>query len=160
MAGSTRGYISFSDLYPGTKRVKMKQAAAYIPAAAATDNTKAWPVFLVPPTHAVRVTKVEVVPQAAITGASTNSANWNLINKGTDGLGTTELANKDFVTGVNAAAFDVLVLYTPTTPAKLAAGTVLALQREKVGTGLALPEALVVVHYFDDLSALGDTDPE
>lgn len=131
---------------------EVKVATAYIPAAAAADATKSWPVFF--NNRKVEVQWVKIVPQAAITGADTNSANWNLINTGTDGTGTTELANKDFTSGKDAAAMDAINLYTPSGGKELAAGSVLALQREKAGNGLALPEALVVVGYVDILDIL------
>ena len=122
-----------------------KTAQAYVPAAAAGDATKEWPVFYAD--RACRILGVGVVPQATVTGADTNTFHWNVLNKGTDGNGTTEIGNVDFVAGTNADDFDYREIVAETASRRLNAGQVLSLQREKVGTGQATPEALVVVIY-------------
>ena len=112
-----------------------------VPARAAGDATASHVVFLAP--FRCRVRSVAVVPAAAITGANTNYANFNLILRPAN----TELANIDFTSGVDRAAFVPFMLYQPTAPVELAAGTVLDLQRELVGSGIATPALLVVVTY-------------
>lgn len=125
---------------PGAHR-----ATAYLSAAAAGDATDEEVVFVAP--FACKVRKVTVVPAAAVTGANTNSRNINLINRGTDGSGTTELANRDYLSGTNESKAVARDLYAPATYLALAAGVVLAVQSELVGTGLALPSFHVVVEF-------------
>lgn len=116
-----------------------------IPAAAAGDATAEWVIFEAP--FAVVIESVRIIPSAAITGADSNSANLNLINRGTAGAGTTELANRDYASGTDEAKAVARALYAPADGLSVAAGTVLVLQREKVGNGLALPHFRVVVKY-------------
>lgn len=115
----------------------------YLPATLAADATKAWPVFLA--SQDVQVVGAYHVPQATITGADTNSFNLNLINAGKNGAGTTEVGHVDYTSGTDAVAFGAVSLGV--TPFTLAAGAVLTAQREKVGTGLAMPEGVVVIVY-------------
>lgn len=122
-----------------------KTAQVYVPPAAAGDATKEWPVFYAE--RACRLLSVGVVPLATITGANTNTFHWNVRNKGTDGNGTTEIGNVDFVSGTNADDYDYREIVAETGGKSLSAGQVLTLQRELIGTGQASPEALVVVVY-------------
>lgn len=87
------------------------------------------------------VTAVTVTPPSALTGANTNSRTLSLINKGQSGAGTNVVAEKAFVTGVNAPAFDETALTLSGTAAKLivAAGDVLAFASTHIGEGLADP---------------------
>lgn len=93
------------------------------------------------------VTAVTYVANATITGADTNSRTLNLRNKGLTGAGSTAVASKAFTSGVNATAFDETSLTLSGTAANLdlAAGDVLALQSDSVGTGLADPGGLLRV---------------
>jgi cobalamin biosynthesis Mg chelatase CobN len=84
---------------------------------------------------------VSVTPHAAATGDNTNTTNLNLINKGAAGAGTTEVGNRDLPTGTNLVAMDEMTVPLNATfvnGVSLAEGDVLALQYEKVGTGLAV----------------------
>jgi len=138
------GKTRFADNLAGGRLASM----VYTAAAGAGDASKSWPVFCAP--DDCKVLQVQIVPQATITGADTNSANLNLINKGSAGAGTTELGNIDFVNGTNATAFDAKDIVADTAIADataLSQGDVLAIEREKVGTGLAIPELIVVVTY-------------
>ena len=85
------------------------------------------------------------VPNAAITGTATNYTNLNVINKGQAGAGTTELGNVDFASGTDATACDELALVA--TAVAVAAGDVIALQAEKVSTGLAIPAGTLVARF-------------
>lgn len=91
------------------------------------------------------VTKVEIVVTDTLTGADTNTMHLNL----DDNDRTTELANKDFtVAGGNLVQGTELSLYAPAAPGKsLAAGDNLYLEREKIGTGLALAVGIMTVTY-------------
>lgn len=96
------------------------------------------------------VEAVTVVPDTALTGANTDSRTFVLVNKGQSGAGTTIVATKAFVSGVNAPADDETSLTLSATPANLvvAAGDVLAFQSNHVGaTGLAAPSGLVKLKY-------------
>lgn len=119
---------------------------AYFPAFGTTDSSKQVPVFLAE--FACKITKLSLVPQAAVTGQDTNTRHLNLINKGTDGSGTTELANCDLISGNDLSAMDEYVIYNPATPLDVPINTVLAIEGEKVGTGLATPEMLVQVEFL------------
>lgn len=114
---------------------------------AAATATEQWPIFMAP--FPCLVTAVKVVAQAAVTGADTNTTHLNIINKGSAGAGTTEIANRDLVLGTDLVGFgDTSIALTGTTAQKtLAEGDVLTLQHEKVGTGLLVPELLVEVSY-------------
>lgn len=84
---------------------------------------------------------VDWVPLGNVIGANTDSTNINVQNRGTDGDGTTEIANVDFVGGVNAADLTALAIYSPAAGSELqmSEGTVIGCLFEKVGNGLALP---------------------
>lgn len=117
-------------------------------AIAAATATQKDPIFTAP--CKCRVTRVAVTPQAASTGDNTNTKNLNILNAGSDGTGTTEVGNKDLVTGTNLVALDETVVPLNTTYANgvdLSEGDVLALQTEKVGTGVAVGPFLVSVDF-------------
>lgn len=93
------------------------------------------------------VTGVEYVPNAAITGANTDTRKVALVNKGQSGAGSTEIASIQFNAGVNGVGFDAKALTLSGTPANLviAPGDVLAWVSTHVGTGLADPGGTVFV---------------
>lgn len=91
------------------------------------------------------VSAASIFASAAITGADTESRTIQLHNRGQAGAGTTLVASKAFVSGVNAAADDETALTLSATPADLvvAAGDVLEFTSLHVGsTGLAAPKLL------------------
>lgn len=57
----------------------------------------------------------------------------------------TEVGNYDLTSGNDLAAFDEKTLYEPATPLAMAAGDYIAIQHEKVGTGLDVPDCNTVV---------------
>src|SRR4029077_18564003 len=90
-----------------------------------------------------KVTGARIITAAAITGANTDSRTAQLFNRGQAGSGTTLVASKAFLSGVNAAADDESALTLPATAADLVvvAGDVLeAVSLHVGGTGLAGPE--------------------
>lgn len=94
------------------------------------------------------VTGVTYTPDAQLTGANTESRTCSLINKGQDGNGTTVVATKAFVSGVNANDFDETAITLSATPANLvvAEGDILSWNSLHVGsTGLADPGGKVKV---------------
>lgn len=90
------------------------------------------------------VTTVTIMFTDTVTGADTNTFNLNL----DDNDRSTELGNKDFTSGVNGTAGTEVTLYAPTAPGKsLTAGNKLYLERELAGTGLNMPEGIMIVTY-------------
>jgi hypothetical protein len=87
------------------------------------------------------VTKVEYVPEAAITGAATNNRTISLINKGQAGSGTTVIASLNFASGTNATANNEVVLTLSVTAADLvvAEGDTLLWRSLHIGTGITDP---------------------
>lgn len=111
---------------------------------AAAATTKQVLLFRVPIN--MRLEAVEAVSQAAVTGDGTDTKNLNIINKGQDGTGTTELGNIDLAAGNDLAAFDAKAFTMPASPVDINKGDVLAVEIEQVGTGVLLPEMLI---YFE-----------
>ncbi|MBI2178921.1 MAG: hypothetical protein HYY66_07485 [Candidatus Tectomicrobia bacterium] len=111
---------------------------------AAGDASKTHVIFAAP--VSCKVEKVKVIPGAAITGANTNTKHLNLINRGANGAGTTEIANRDLVLGTDLGVAGV-DLYAPASPLDLAQGAQLGLQIEQIGTGQALPPLGVIVEF-------------
>jgi len=140
------GKTIFADQAVGQRLMNI----AYLPAAGAGDATKEWPIFCAP--DSCKVLQVQIVTQAILTGADTESMNLNLRNKGAAGIGTAELGNVDFESGTDATAYDALDILADTAYADataLSQGDVLGLQREKVGSsGLAMPELIAIVIFI------------
>lgn len=90
------------------------------------------------------VTAVEYVPEAAITGANTNTRAVSLVNKGQAGSGTTSVASLQFDSGVNAAGADEKPVPLSGTAANrnLAAGDTLLWRSLHIGTGITDPGGL------------------
>jgi hypothetical protein len=93
------------------------------------------------------VNSVTYTPNAAITGANTNTRAVRLRNRGQAGAGTTVIAELQFNSGVNATSMDEKVITLSATAADLvvAEGDVLEWFSDAVGTGLADPGGLVQV---------------
>lgn len=115
-----------------------------VPAAAqaATESTT---LFSMPYTGVI--SSVTYVPDTAITGANTNTRKVSLVNKGTTGSGTTEMAALQFDSGVNGTAFDEKTITLSGTAANLnvASGDVVAWVSAAVSSGLADPGGTVFV---------------
>ncbi|MGC2239122.1 MAG: hypothetical protein WA584_23405 [Pyrinomonadaceae bacterium] len=112
--------------------------------ATATDATNA--------VHRARkgtITSVKYVAASTITGANTNSRTFSLINKSTDGTGTTVIATKAFTSGVNATAQIETDITVSVTAADLnvSEGDILALLSDSIGTGIADPGGLLIITY-------------
>ena len=98
--------------------------------------------------YAGTVTAVNYIADTTLTGAATDSRTLSLVNKGQAGLGTTAVASKAFVSGVDALSFARTIITLSGTPANLvvAAGDVLAFKSLHIGsTGLADPGGTVEV---------------
>ena len=109
-------------------------------AATATEDLEGWYA-----PAAAKVTAITLTPSTAATGNNTNRTNYNFINRGTDGLGSTEVANYDYTTGVDAVASKPASVTV--TAFSLTAGQVLAVQAEKVGTGVALGTTTITIAF-------------
>lgn len=96
------------------------------------------------------VKSVKLIASAALTGANTESRTFQLWNRGQGGAGTTKVAEKAFVAGVNAAADDDtdITLITASSANAVVAGDVLEVVSLHVGgTGLAAPAGAVQVTF-------------
>jgi hypothetical protein len=104
-------------------------------AATAVDDT----VILGEAPFAGTVTEVNYIPDAALTGANTNTRRLALINRGQAGAGATIVAELQFNAGINLTAGDETAITLSATPANLVlvAGDVLAWFSDAVGTGIA-----------------------
>lgn len=94
------------------------------------------------------VTRVVYLPASTITGANTDSRTLQLFNRGSDGSGTTKVAELAMISGVNATADDdkAITVITAASANVVAAGDVLEWKSLHVGsTGLADPGGLVIV---------------
>ena len=114
------------------------------PATAAADASTTYVIFEAPVN--CKIEKVRVVPGAAVTGQDTNTKNLNLIDRGTNGAGATELANYDLTSGndIGVAGYD---LYSPASALSVSTGNQLGLQVEQVGAGMALSPLAVTVEF-------------
>lgn len=121
-------------------------AQAVIPAHAAADATEDIPIFRA--FKNARIRSVTLIHGAAITGVDTNTTHVNL-KSWTDAATpvATERANRDYVDATDAVAMKAISLYAPATYLNLDTGQYLSLELEKVGTGLAIPDSMVVVEY-------------
>lgn len=132
------GKTRFSDI-PGP----LPFQGATVPALGADAATIQYPIFRAP--FACKLTKVSVIPQAAVSGHATNRKDLNLINKGANGAGATAIGNRDMLAGVDFVAFDEFEIYSSATGATLAEGDVVALEIEDNATSPAFPQLLVHV---------------
>jgi hypothetical protein len=96
-----------------------------------------------------RVTKVTFTPDAAITGDNTDFFRLGIVNKGTDGSGSDEVAGLDFVTGVNGVKADAKELTLSATAADLIVlpGEVLEAVKTETASGLAMPAGDVQITF-------------
>lgn len=119
----------------------MTLAATIDAAIAGADSSGA---YVVAP-FAGTVTAADILAAALLTGADTDSRTMQLHNRGQAGAGTTLVASKAFILGVDAPADDATALTLSATAANLVvvAGDVLEFTSLHVGsTGLAGPKAL------------------
>lgn len=92
------------------------------------------------------VTKVELVPRAAITANGTNFATYTLQNKGALASGTTAVASRAWsATNSVAGTKELATLNATAANREVKAGDTLQLVRSVGGTGLATPAMSVIV---------------
>ena len=121
-------------------------------AVAAGDATEEQVIFVAPDDCVIQ--GFSITPDSAVSGDDTDRKNLNFINKGSDGSGTTELANLDLETDTDlSAAVETEITATGTAIAsrRLSQGDVVVLEIEQVASGVALPRMLVESEYrWDD----------
>lgn len=120
-----------SDLHPRNRKL-----AVSLPAQGTAGGTSSAVVGEAPYDGVVKA--VTFIPNATITGASTNNRKFALVNKKQDGSGTTEIASVTYNNGTNAAGFDRSALTLSGTAANLEidAGDVLAVVETVNGSGM------------------------
>ena len=101
-----------------------------------------FPVFCAP--VACVITKVGIVPSAAITGADTNYMTLQFKNKGADGTGTDIIAKVDFTLGVDVAAFDFKD-FGDVSNAVLAALDTVSWEKVETGEGMLSPYQIAII---------------
>jgi hypothetical protein len=91
------------------------------------------------------LTNATFTPDAAITGNTTNTRTFTIVNKGQAGAGTTIMATLAYITGTNGVANDEQAFTLSGTPANLVtvAGDILQVNEVVAGSGLANPGGLV-----------------
>lgn len=93
------------------------------------------------------ITEVNVVAEAAMTGATATARTLTVFNRGNTGAGTTQVATLAFVTGVDLVANDkkTLTLSAVANALNVAAGDVLECVETVASTGTVRPEAVMTV---------------
>lgn len=90
-----------------------------------------------------KIQRLELTPEATITGAATNNLMLELINRGADGTGTASLGSQTYGSGTNLSGTQKTSWYNPTTKLSLAADAVLELVKTENGAGMLLPNMRV-----------------
>jgi hypothetical protein len=122
-----------------SEQVRREVLRGYVPAANAGDADKTWPIGTIP--YAAEIKAIRLIPQAAITGADTNTFTAEVYN------GATKVASQAFTDGNDAAALTALGLTLVTTAVGVTADAVVTYKRDAAGNGLAQPELVVEVEY-------------
>ncbi len=126
----------------------IRREMVHVPAHLAATATEKFPIFEAP--VGAKIKKVIFRPSAAVTGANTNTTHVNVINMGTAGTGTAELANYDLTSGNDLAVGERKELYAPATPLSVSQNNLIGLEFEKVGTGLLVPAGIAIVEWESD----------
>jgi hypothetical protein len=118
---------------------------ASVPGRAAATATLATPIGTA--SRSFKVSSVELVPDADITGVATNSTTWELRDRGSDGSLNVLLAQLALTAGVNASRRVAKAVTRVTTNGEptVAEGDQLEWHSIKVGSGLLDPSGLVVI---------------
>lgn len=106
---------------------------------AAGSATQSHVIFVAP--AAGTVTEVHITTRTAVTGDNTNRKNLNIINKGSDGSGSTEIANLDLVTSTDLVAFDETAIGTGLS-VSVSEGDVIVVEYELIGSGVAIDDSV------------------
>ena len=129
----------FEKTVPGNKCVYV-----YLPTHLAATSTEKMSLFVAP--YDCRLKAVHFAPNAAVTGANTNTTHLNIIDAGAAGAGTTELGALDLTSGNDLVAHtDNAVVSGLTTDLTL--GDAIVVEFEKVGTGLLVPPGIWMIEF-------------
>lgn len=143
--GATAAITDDGGLTVNSLKVPTTRVASARLAAVSAGSTGEWAVFKAP--EACEITAAYIVVDSAITGTDTNYMTLSIVDKGDDGSGTTAIASVDFTAGTDAAAFDATSLGTLGSAKTLAAGDVVSFKKAEAGTGMDMPNLLVVIEY-------------
>lgn len=132
--------VDYSKLDTATSQFYIKER---LPAdgAAGTDSEKS---ILVNGIGSFKVISMGFIPDSAITGTSTDYASLALIDKSTDGSGTTSVVSKDFKAAGNAFV-NVDFGTVGATNQSIASGHVITVKRTHSGNGQILPAGSIVI---------------
>ncbi len=118
---------------------------AYLPSQATAGTDDNWPVWT-PPAKAV-ITGVKFVPSAAITADPTNNSVYTLTNK-VAGAGSTSMATRTWAATNSVASTPESMTLSGTAANLLAnAGDNIEIVKTHGGTGLVIPDGLLVITY-------------
>lgn len=119
--------------------------AVMLPAVSAGTATVEHTIFVAP--TKCKVFRVSITGGASSDiGVANGSKNLNVLDKGSDGTGTDEIGNLNLASGGTFDEHEKTVIVTSLSTA-LAEGEVLALQVEKIGSGVAIPSSLILTEF-------------
>lgn len=104
-----------------------------------SEPTFRTPVFVAP--FDCELGEVSFINSLLVSGAATNNFHYNLIDGGLEGAGTTQFGNLDLESGTDLVVGKTLVFDNIIGAALerfLAAGSMVELESEEIGTGLAV----------------------
>lgn len=118
---------------------------AYVPSQATAGTVDNWPVWQAP--HKCEITAVTFVPSAAITADGTNFSTYTLTRK-TAGASSTTVATRAWsATNSVASTPEALTLSGTAANLLLAVDDTLEIVKSVGGTGLVIPDGLLVINY-------------
>ena len=121
------------------------QACAYVPSQATAGTDDNWPVWQAP--AGCTVTGAVFVPSAAVTADPTNNAVYTLTRRRDGGSATTVATRSWADTDSVASTPESMALSGTAANLVLAAGDTLEVVKTHGGTGLVVPDGMLVVTY-------------
>lgn len=118
---------------------------AYVPSQGTAGTVDNWPVFVAP--AKLQIVSVKFVPSAAVTASGTNFSTYTLTNK-VAGAGSTAVASRAW-SATDSVASTPESLTLSGTAANLLVNADESLEVVKTigGTGLVIPDGLLVINY-------------
>lgn len=121
------------------------QATAYVPSQATAGTVDNWPVWQAP--LKCKITAVSFVPSAAVTANGTNYSDYT-VTRYTAGATATSVAVRTWAAANSVAETpEVLTLSATAANLLLAAEDTLSVVKSVGGTGLVIPDGLLVIRY-------------
>lgn len=121
------------------------QVTAYVPSQATAGTVDNWPVWRAP--LKCVVTAVSFVPSAAITANGTNYSDYTLTRYTAGASGTTVATRSWAATNSVAETPEALTLSGTAANLLLAVDDTLSVVKSVGGTGLTIPDGLLVIRY-------------